>query len=129
MKTAQTFTAQIYVGTREHNDGTVRDIEMAREWLHDYVNAAGLCVTLTPTEFIYTGKPLETGGKTNAGEPGFVVGLINYPRFSADPSVIREKALKIGLGLLDLYRQWKVSVVFPDETVMLEEEDLIKNTQ
>jgi hypothetical protein len=125
MKTATTFTAQIYVGTREQYTPEVRSIDMAREFLHEYVNRVGLCVTLTPTEFIYTGKAIEgTEHKTNAGESGFVVGLINYPRFPVDPSVIREHALTIGKGLLELFKQFKVSIVFPDQTVMIESDSV-----
>jgi hypothetical protein len=111
MKTVPTYTATIYVGTREHDTGFIRSVEMARRFLQEHVNSVGLCVTLTPTEFIYT----------NGGEPGFAVGLINYPRFPADPTAIRGKALAIAEGLRALFNQWKVSVVFPDETVMLEE--------
>jgi len=90
---------------------------MAREFLHSHVDSEGLCVTLTETEFIYTKT------KTVGGEPGFAVGLINYPRFPAEALSIRAKALYIAEELRKLYRQWKVSVVFPDETVMLEEKD------
>lgn len=116
MKTVPTYTATIYVGTREHDTGMVRSVGMAREYLRRYVNEYPLCVTLTETEFIYTQT------KTVGGEPGFIVGIINYPRFPSSPEQIREKALAIGKGLLELFKQWKVSVVFPDETVMLEAE-------
>lgn len=116
MKTVPTYTATIYVGTREHDSGLIRSIEMAREFLHSHVDSDGLCVTLTETEFIYTKT------KTVGGEPGFVVGLINYPRFPAEVPTIRAKALFIAEELRKLYQQWKVSVVFPNETVMLEQE-------
>lgn len=114
MKSVSTYTATIYVGTREHDSGLIRSTDMAREWLHSHVDAGGLCVTLTETEFIYTKT------KTVGGEPGFVVGLINYPRFPAESPAIRAKALYIAEELRKLYKQWKVSVVFPDETVMVE---------
>lgn len=113
MKTVSTYTASIYVGTREQYTPTVRSIEMAREFLRDWVNREGLCVTLTPTEYIYT----------NGGEPGFIVGLINYPRFPDEAAHIRRKALAMAEGLRELYKQLKVTVVFPDETVMLEREE------
>jgi hypothetical protein len=112
MKTTTTFTASIYVGMRERYTGEIRSIEMAREALREYVKS-GLCVTLTETEYIYT----------NGSEPGFIVGLINYPRFPASDQIIRTKALEIAQDLLKLFHQGKVSVVFPDVTVMLEAED------
>jgi hypothetical protein len=116
MKIVPTYTAMIYVGTREHDSGEVRSIEVAREWLHKHVDEFPLCVTLTEIEYIYTKT------KTVGGEPGFIVGLINYPRFPSTTEAIRERALTIARGLLAAFNQWKVSVVFPDETVMLEAE-------
>lgn len=120
MKTVPTYTASIYVGSREQYTQNIRAIDMARECLHNYVNQKGLCVTLTPTEYIYTGKKRDDGSSTEAREPGFVVGLINYPRFPAEVAMIRERALEIAQGLLALFKQFKVTVVFPDETVMIE---------
>jgi len=122
MKTVPTYTATIYVGSREQYTPEIRSIEMAREWLHEYVNHVGLCVTLTPTEYIYTGRDIEgTARKTLAAEGGFIVGLINYPRFPAEPEAIRQHALEIGEALRKMFKQFKVSIVFPDETVMLED--------
>lgn len=126
MKTAPTYTAQIWVGTREQYTPEVRGLQMAREWLHEYVNRVGLCVTVTPTEYIYTGRKdvsADPNYCSQASEPGFVVGLINYPRFPVEPAQIREHALAIGKGLLQLFKQFKVSIVFPAETVMLESTD------
>lgn len=121
MKHVPTYTAMIYVGTREQFTPEVRSLEMARRFLHDYVNKVGLCVTLKPIDYIYTGKAQADGSVTDAGEPGFVVGLINYPRFPVEPPVIRAHATAIAYGLLELYRQFKVTVVFPDETLMVEQ--------
>lgn len=67
----------------------------------------GLCVTVTPTEFIYTA----------GAEPGVRVGLINYPRFPAARSAIRETALRLTETLLDGLYQHSASVVADDETV------------
>lgn len=108
-KTAKTFTATVWVGTRVHYSGEILPISLAEKFLQEFVKC-GLCVTLTPTEYIYT----------DGGEPGFAVGLINYPRFPADEKVIRTRALDIAQGLLKLYQQFKVTVVFPDVTVMVE---------
>lgn len=121
MKSVPTFTATIYVGMREQYTPEVRALEMAREWLHDYVNKTGLCVALTPTEFIYTGRKWPDGSVTNVGEPGFTVGIINYPRFPSDPEAIKATALTIADGLLRLYKQFKVTVVLPDVTIMVEQ--------
>jgi hypothetical protein len=113
MKTAATFTATIYVGLKHHYDGDViaRDVPLAA--IREYVDRVGLCVTVTDTQFAYT----------NGGEPGLIVGLINYPRFPKTPDQVRAHALALSQILLKCCRQFKVSVVMPDETVMIEAPD------
>lgn len=112
MTKVTTFTATIYVGFRERYTDEVRAIDMAYAFLQRRANDGGLCVTVTPTRFIYK----------DGSEPGIAVGLINYPRFPEDASSIRRKALDIAEALMVQYVQMKVTVVFPDETVMLSRE-------
>ena len=50
----------------------------------------GLCVTVTPTDFIYTGGQ----------ETGFVVGLINYPKFPSTPQDITNLAKELAQILI-----------------------------
>jgi hypothetical protein len=108
--TVPTYTATIYVGFKERSSGElVFSLEAVSTWLQEYVNDVGLCVSVMPTEFIYT----------NGGEPGAAIGLINYPRFPSYPDDIRERALEIAAGLKAQARQLAVTVVFPYETVML----------
>lgn len=110
LMTVPTYVATIYVGFKERSSGDiVFSLATARAWLQEHVNRVGLCVSVTPTEFIYT----------DGGEPGVAIGLINYPRFPAKPEVIRERAMEIAAGLKAEARQLAVSVVFPDKTVML----------
>jgi hypothetical protein len=54
------------------------DVETAKRWLRHECWREGLCVTIEPTTFIYTGGE----------EDGFVVGFVNYPRFPTDPAGI-----------------------------------------
>lgn len=112
MTKVATFTATIYVGCREQYTDEIRAIEMAYATLQAYADKGGICITVTPTRFIYK----------NGSEPGVAVGLINYPRFPEEQSAIRTKALEIAQTLMRVFRQLKVSVVFPDETVMLTQE-------
>jgi hypothetical protein len=74
------------------------------------VDTVGLCVTVTDTLFVYV----------HGSEPGLIVGLINYPRFPDTPEGIEGKALALAESLMRVCRQIRVSVVFPDKTVMLE---------
>jgi hypothetical protein len=71
--------------------GSVEEAEMI---CRAYCDEVGLCVTVTETNYCYT------GGK----EAGLIVGFINYARFPSDPAEIERKAkeladrLREGLG-------------------------------
>jgi hypothetical protein len=113
MKTVKTYAAVIYAGFRvgrstDHSDRThtlADAIAITQAW----VDKTGACVTVNPTRFVYT----------NGGEEGVTVGLINYPRFPSDFQTIRAKALELGELLRVGLEQYRVSIVFPDDTVML----------
>ena len=113
MKTVPTFNAQIWLGFKERETGQVQGPHLAKSICQEFVDEVGRCVTVTSTDFIYT----------NGGEPGIVVGFINYPRFPATPEKIKEQALELANRLKAGYRQMKVTIVFTDETVMLEDDD------
>ena len=95
-----TFSVTIYVAG---------DVPTARESLRRQCFEDGLCVTLTPSEFIYT-----------AGmESGVAVGLVNYPRFPSTPEQIEARAIVVAQQLMvDLY-QWSALVVTPTRTIWL----------
>lgn len=50
------------------------DIAKATELCRAHCDEVGLCVTVTPTTYVYTGGE----------EDGVIVGLINYPRFPVE---------------------------------------------
>lgn len=112
MKTVKTFTATIYVGFKNRSTGSVHPIETAMSVIQGYVDDVGLCVTVTPTTYVYT----------EGNEPGIAVGLINYPRFPSTPKQIRTHAITLAERLRVRLQQYKVCVVMPRETVMLGEE-------
>ena len=114
MKRLQTFTANIYLGLRHGYSETIASIDEVHRWVEGYCNDVKLGVTFTNTEFIYV------DGK----EPGVIIGLINYPRFPQSEDTIKKTALEMAAGLLKLCHQERVSVVFSDETIMLEKEDV-----
>src|ERR1700733_2367990 len=104
-----TFTATIHCGLKERHTGIVHTVDDARRVCQDYVDKVGLCVSFTPTEYIYT----------QGSEPGVIVGLINYPRFPAAPDEIKSKALELAGLLMTALNQYMLSVVCRDVTVML----------
>jgi ferredoxin len=58
------------------------DVETAKKVCREHCMEVGLCVTVTPTDFIYTGGQ----------EAGVRVGLVNYPKFPCGHDVLLEKA-------------------------------------
>lgn len=75
----------------------------------NYCDEIGLCVTVTETVYCYTGGE----------ESGVIVGLINYPRFPAEPAEIFAKAEALALLLIDGLGQQSASIQAPDKTVWI----------
>lgn len=95
--TEPTFTARIYLSG---------PIEVAKQILRKHVHADWLCVTIEPTLFIYTGGE----------ESGYVVGLLNYPRFPSGKHIIQARADLIADLLLEGTFQHSALIVTPDDT-------------
>ena len=84
-------------------------IETAKQIIREDVLKEGLCVTIEPTTFIYTGGE----------ETGYVVGLINYPRFPANAETITARAEDLALKLLTGTHQQSVLIMTPTSTKWL----------
>lgn len=82
------------------------DIDQAKAVCQVHCDEAGLCVTVTPTAYIYT----------DGREAGFIVGLINYPHYPTEPRVIDRKALELAKALRIALHQKSFTVQNPDET-------------
>lgn len=83
------------------------DAAKAAETCRAYCDEAGLCVTITATTYVYTG----------GSEPGVAVGLINYPRFPADPNAITDTAIDLGWQLHAALGQQSFTVQTPGITL------------
>ena len=114
MKITKTFNAVIWVGFKERNTGILHTIEEAEKICQDYCDAVGLCVSITPTKFVYT----------HGGESGCAIGLINYPRFPSTEKTIMNHAISLGNKLLEQLGQYKVSIVCNKKTIMLENDNV-----
>jgi hypothetical protein len=95
--TEKTFEARIYMAG---------NIEVAKQVCREECFRRGLCVTVTPTDYIYTGGE----------ESGFVVGLANYPRFPSRPDEIRDTAEELAAVLAERCCQHSFMIVKPDCT-------------
>ena len=96
-QTSPTFWAKIYMSG---------PIEAAKQALRAECLREGLCVTIDPTLFIYTGGE----------ESGFVVGLANYPRFPSSPESITLRAEQIIEALLGATHQHSAMLMTPETT-------------
>jgi hypothetical protein len=111
MNSIATFTATIYVGRRVGYSDVLVPEEVALATIQDYVDEVGWCVSVAATQFIYT----------RGREPGFAVGIIQYPRFPITSDGLRNKTLALAEKLRVAMQQLRVSVVFQDVTVLLGE--------
>lgn len=84
-------------------------VEVAKQLLRAECMREGLCVTVEPTHFIYTGGE----------ESGYVVGLVNYPRFPTTQAAIHDRALQILHLLLDGTFQHSAMLMEPNETTWI----------
>ena len=81
------------------------DVAHARQVVRAFV-LEGLCVTLEPTDYVYTGGV----------ESGFRIGLLNYPRFPSSPSEILQKAVRLAARLREDLAQHSFLIVTPEKT-------------
>lgn len=114
MKTLETFTANIYCGLCPGYRFGGYSIRVQRNRAlnicQSYCDSIGLGLTFTRTRFVYT----------KGSEQGVIVGLINYPRFPKATAEIRGHAIGLAWQLLEGLEQQRVSIVFTDDTIMLE---------
>lgn len=99
-KAEPTFTITLYIA----GDAAQAKASLRRECFEE-----GLCVTLTPTTFIYTG----------GAEEGVAVGFVNYPRFPTTPIALKDKAQRVARRLMDDLCQRTCLIVAPHETVWI----------
>ena len=98
------------------------DVNKIRDVCRRWCTMKGACVTVTPTEYIYTG----------GAETGAVVGFINYPRFPTNETTLVNKAHELALLLIRRCNQLSCTVEGPTTTVFFsrreETEDKIKSS-
>jgi hypothetical protein len=96
-KTEDTFTLRLYLSG---------PIDIDKQVMRKNCYEEGLCVTIEPTTFIYTGGE----------EEGYVVGFVNYPRFPTSADALMRRARKVMAELLDATHQHSALLVSPKVT-------------
>lgn len=61
----------------------------------------------------------------NQNEPHLKIDFINYPKFPLEESVMKENVISLSKELMIKHNQNRMVIVFPDETIMLEQSDEI----
>jgi hypothetical protein len=89
------------------------DISQIKNSCRKWCNAHPLCVTVTPTTYIFTG----------GAEEGAQIGLINYPRFPSELNELFDMAESLAYFLLKECSQDSFCIVGPDETVWVSYKD------
>lgn len=89
------------------------DVASATDYARKYCDDQGLCVTITPTIYVYTGGQ----------EAGFIAGLINYPRFPKEPAILWQIAEDLAAYLRDRLYQDSYTIQAPDKTVWFSHRD------
>lgn len=96
-ETCHTYWARIYIAG---------PIEVAKQIIRVECLREGLCVTVEPTTYIYTGGE----------EAGYVVGLNNYPRFPLEPEALEARAIDLAEKLVQGTHQLSYMVQGPNMT-------------
>ena len=99
-KCAPTYTAEIYMAG---------DYNQAKHLLQKMAATQGMCVSIEHVDYIYTG----------GAERGFVVRLINYPRFPSVSSDVKDFAVRIAESLIMDLGQGSCTIVCSDETIFM----------
>lgn len=90
-KQARAYAVRIFIGG---------DPDEAAVWCRTFCDKVGLCVTVTPTEYVFSG----------GSEKGVIVELINYARFPKDKRDIWGTALSLAFTLKDKLQQGSFTV-------------------
>ena len=113
-KTVETFWARIYVGFKERETGkNIGSIRKTRKICQRFVDDLSYCVTIKPIEYRYC----------KGWERGVEIGLINYPRFPVKNFQTKVYALSLAETMKAAFKQIRVTVVMPKETIMLGQYD------
>jgi len=113
MKKTETYNVQVWIGLREHYTDNSFNLDDVRNIVDGYIMKNSDCVTITPTEYRYK----------DGYESGAIVGWINYPRFPRSKQEINRRAFMLANELMEQLGQYRVSIVTPEETYLLENND------
>jgi len=104
------YDVKIAIGTRKRYSEEIHTGEYVHQLCQQFVNFQKTCITLTNTNFIYV----------NGNEPGFFIGLINYPRFPKSDVEVYLQAETLAYHLMDKLDQERCSIITPTDIYLYE---------
>ena len=117
VKKNRNYEARIYIGSRARYNGPLFTFSELRAAISKYQHEGGLnaCnpVRITPTTYVWD----------DYMEEGWEIAVIDYPRQSKSHIVLRDFTFNLAAYLLERFHQNRMSIVFPDEIVMLESDE------
>lgn len=100
-QSCETHSIQIYIAG---------DLQQCKNACREYCDKHGFCVTVTPTDYVYTGGE----------ESGVIVGLINYPRFPVEPHILFSHAYDLAKNyLIPMMEQDTCTIMSPNKSFRL----------
>ena len=105
------FSINIYCGLREGYSKEEHSLQDVYEICQYFCDNVGLCVTVTPTSYIYV----------NGGENGCIIGILNYPRFPKTKKELVNHALNLIDILKVKLKQIRISYTVNDKIYMVGE--------
>lgn len=82
-------------------------IQLIKQACTEYCSDVGLCVTVTPTDYVYS----------HGEESGAIIGLINYPKFPSTPDEINKKAHELAITILNKTHHGSYTIQAPYKTI------------
>lgn len=107
IQVSDTFYGRIYMAG---------NFDRAKNICLEYCFSKGLCVNIFPSSYLYTGGE----------ESGFIVELINYPRFPSDNNEIVETSKELANLLMMGLFQKSYTIMFPNDTFYYSRTDKIR---
>ena len=117
IKKANTFEARLYIGSVQGYHGTPFTFEELKQEVGNLQSESPkeemIPVRIAPTNFVCG----------NYSEAGWEIAAINYPRFPKAEALITSFMMELAKRLLVCFNQNRISIIFPNETIMFESEE------
>jgi len=110
----QRYDVQIYIGSQVGYNKVLYPKKYVEQLCQSFCDTDKVAVTVTDTQFFYP----------EGNEPGFIIGLINYPRFPSTEGEVFDHALALAEWLTERLDQFRCSIFTPEKIYLFENENI-----